>query len=1665
MNIKRKRIISFFMAFAMILSTLFNFNLFNPNMVYAQEESNVQAAVTVNDAIKAVVDCMNKDYYSGKSGTLDGEAYASMYKAGANIKEKGWKVNKDTSTTGLKYLGSKVNQALALMDLNEDPTTYKDVNLISDITEEISKVTSPKGMGINEVKALILLDRYNEKFSDKKVNYNVENAIKNLIGAQKEDGSINNVPQNTAASIVALNKHKDIEGVNDCITKALDYLHKSQRDDGGILNSKSFNTKINAESVAYLVLAGEDLTSDKWTKNDKTSIDALFTLWNGKGFVSSYGSKDYYSIPKVLDALVSLKEAGYGDYQIKGSKFDNIIKEEPEKTCKANITIVYPKSDKKYDIKFKPSEIAISSKKQSGLTVLGALQAATDQYEAKGTMVTSIFEIKNEGMNGWMYSLNGKVPDTFVNETEIKDGDKIVWYYSKNGMDGKVPSYEEIVNIVNGSSEQEKPEKPEETKKDGSEITTIINGVIDYYNTEHFITNQSQLVNYEYSAMYKAEADLKKKPWYFVEKYETKYDKNWSYLGSKVHQSLILIDLDKDANDHLDRHLINEISETVDQNNSYFRQTDLQAVIALDKYNEKFKDKKVNYDVEKAVKNILAAQCEDGGFKERGNSSIPINTGYALTALSKHKDIKGVNEAIGKALTYLQGIQKDDGGFYDKTFVTGYHSEILRGIISVGENPTSKKWTKPSGKNPVDALFTLWKDNNSFDGMKGESVNNKGWVEATWKALYTLVELRDAGYGKYIVDGVKVKGIDDGVNEPEEKTCKVKVCIAMPENGKYVPFGKSEEVTISDKKHNKGFTALGALQAKTTLFEMIGDMVTSIYGHQNAGLNGWMYSVNGVVPNEMAGKVSVKAGDKVIWYYSMSSMEGKTPTWEELTGEDTNTENTKIDKAINDVKEYYKGFNGSFGKVYDYITAMALRSSGVDASKIASKANIYGNSNLHNTARNLMSIIAMGENPRNYKDKDYVNLILNDKNKFYEDSSCEYVAKAIIALDMAQAEYDSEKAIKALISKAHDEGDGKYSFGSQEYDEWADTYEYSVNVDYTIAVLTAIANHKDVEGVTEKINGIKKYLKELQTNNGFIKQKTSWSEEESCHITANLIQALIVLGENPLSDEWTKKDEKGNKITMLDAVLSCKEGNRFKGNSKSGMASDIDTSAAFAALVDLSKNKSMYNELRYKKVVRPSIIKIKGESQISLIQGEERLLIAEAFDSNGIKVENAEFVWESSDKNICSVENGKLKAIKDGKTDIIVKLLNDTKVFTTINVTVTKNEDYHSKIGKALDKLKVYYDKHNSYDYMSALALRHISDDLNLDLKKIDSNLRLYTKDCAIHYAKNIMEIIAAGKNPECYNNKNYIKLLVDSQNENGEFIVNNSADKDKIVTLALSIIALDMANADYNVEKAINRLVSMIKDGNHGIDGLYTEVETKAIAITALSKHKNIASVKETIKLSLDYIKDNQNADAGFDHAGYVNNPFAIGTVIQALIANDIDPLSWIKNGKTMVDVLIERQMDNGGFEYSEHLPNTPENEIFDDFKCTETAFAALADMYNNKSMYNEIKLNIVEKIEIKNLTDVKEFRVGNDAKITVQAINNTKEAKNTALIVGLFNKDGKLANYVAAKQSIESGKTVELNGIIKLPKEGEYTIKAFVWNGLEDMIPLSNVIEIPVK
>jgi internalin A len=91
--------------------------------------------------------------------------------------------------------------------------------------------------------------------------------------------------------------------------------------------------------------------------------------------------------------------------------------------------------------------------------------------------------------------------------------------------------------------------------------------------------------------------------------------------------------------------------------------------------------------------------------------------------------------------------------------------------------------------------------------------------------------------------------------------------------------------------------------------------------------------------------------------------------------------------------------------------------------------------------------------------------------------------------------------------------------------------------------------------------------------------------------------------------------------------------------------------------------------------------------------------------------------------------------------------------------------------------------------------------------------------------------------------------------------------------------------------------------------------------------------------------------------------------------------------------------------------------------------------------------------------------FKLGSDAKVTVNAVNNSDEKQPVSLILALFNKaNNAFVTYTAGQQDVESKGSTALTGGIKLPDTGNYELKAFVWDGLDEMKPLSDVKTIPV-
>ena len=115
----------------------------------------------------------------------------------------------------------------------------------------------------------------------------------------------------------------------------------------------------------------------------------------------------------------------------------------------------------------------------------------------------------------------------------------------------------------------------------------------------------------------------------------------------------------------------------------------------------------------------------------------------------------------------------------------------------------------------------------------------------------------------------------------KEVGCTVGVTVVGKEGELLYPPGN---VTVT-QKNIWDVTALGALDATGLSYTMskgFSGFVEAVADCRNKGQSGWMYMVNGEMPKVASNQKSLKAGDKVIWWYS-KSMDSPIPDWEELS--------------------------------------------------------------------------------------------------------------------------------------------------------------------------------------------------------------------------------------------------------------------------------------------------------------------------------------------------------------------------------------------------------------------------------------------------------------------------------------------------------------------------------------------------------------------------------------------------------------------------------------------------------------------------------------------------------------------------------------------------------------------------------------------------------------
>ena len=230
---------------------------------------------------------------------------------------------------------------------------------------------------------------------------------------------------------------------------------------------------------------------------------------------------------------------------------------------------------------------------------------------------------------------------------------------------------------------------------------------------------------------------------------------------------------------------------------------------------------------------------------------------------------------------------------------------------------------------------------------------------------------------------------------------------------------------------------------------------------------------------------------------------------------------------------------------------------------------------------------------------------------------------------------------------------------------------------------------------------------------------------------------------------------------------------------------------------------------------------------------------------------------------------------------------------------------------------------------------------------------------------------------------------------------------------LIFALIAVD--SKDYKIpndakwtrEKMKEKLISLQnKDGGFSlVEGETSDIDITAMALQALAPYKDEASSKKVIERAINYLSNIQKENGEFEAYGEENCE-SLAQVIIALTSLNIDPAKdarFIKNGRNLLDVLMDYQVDDSNFCHKKNGGN--------DKLATEQAFMALVSykryqegksgLYNLKDIkFTESAANNQENGTQENKKELGQFT--DAAQVSTWAKEELQEAVNEGIISG---------------------------------------------------------------
>lgn len=400
----------------------------------------------------------------------------------------------------------------------------------------------------------------------------------------------------------------------------------------------------------------------------------------------------------------------------------------------------------------------IEALKDSGITQSGAASGYVRSMTKGGV---TYGEFTHGDNSGWLYKVNGVLPNVALTQKKLADGDDILWYYTTDwkqdpdagAMADQSLTAADVIKLIDAIGNV--------TLDSGSAIAAARTA----YNRlpaeeKALVTNYAVLVAAEetYAALVKAQQATSgvKENTAWRTQYETALDKagendltfgsEWlvialarsgrtvpdSYYDSVVkavqdaggelsdkkfsEYSRVILALTAIGKDPADVGGYDLLAKLADMDKVTYQGLNgaIFALIALDSagYEVPAAAEDANQTSREAlVAYILDKQLSDGGWALSGDSADPDMTAMALQALAAYRDDAAVQAAVDEAVQTLSDMQLSDGGYSSWGTVNSEScAQVIIALTTLGIDPAKDSRFIKYGLSLLDALCAYYKD-------------------------------------------------------------------------------------------------------------------------------------------------------------------------------------------------------------------------------------------------------------------------------------------------------------------------------------------------------------------------------------------------------------------------------------------------------------------------------------------------------------------------------------------------------------------------------------------------------------------------------------------------------------------------------------------------------------------------------------------------------------------------------------------------------------------------------------------------------------------------------------------------------------------------------------------------------------------------------------------